>query len=245
MSKLVPKLLVSVRDASEALDALAGGADWIDMKEPLGGPLGPVSCSIAREIDIEVAGRRPLSAALGELVDWQVSESLKQLISARIGVVKLGLADCDRRDWQQQWLSTFAEIQCHGVKLAAVIYADWQEAKAPTPEAIIECAQRAGGEYLLIDTWNKSGLSTLRILGVKNLCKILLSARVCGLKTVVAGKISPEDLTVLSPLPVDVVAVRGAVCSAGRESCLEARLVKQFRNLLCSANSNCNVAIAT
>ena len=34
------KLLVSVRDAAEAIDALAGGADLIDVKEPLAGSLG-------------------------------------------------------------------------------------------------------------------------------------------------------------------------------------------------------------
>ena len=33
-------LLVSVRNAAEATEALAGGASIIDVKEPLAGPLG-------------------------------------------------------------------------------------------------------------------------------------------------------------------------------------------------------------
>ena len=35
-----PQLLVSVRDLGEAAAALAGGADLIDVKEPIRGPLG-------------------------------------------------------------------------------------------------------------------------------------------------------------------------------------------------------------
>jgi len=40
------RLLVSVRDASEARAALAGGAGIIDAKEPLNGPLGAVSSDV-------------------------------------------------------------------------------------------------------------------------------------------------------------------------------------------------------
>ena len=60
-----PRLLVSVRDADEAEEALAGGADWIDLKEPLDGPLGAVSTARAREVVQCVTGRAPTSAAAG------------------------------------------------------------------------------------------------------------------------------------------------------------------------------------
>jgi uncharacterized protein (UPF0264 family) len=232
MKNCRPKLLVSVRNASEALDVMAAGANWIDLKEPLLGPLGAVTSAVAREVASHVGGRRPLSAALGELVDWQKSGSKALLAIEGISVVKLGLAKCAGSDWQRQWLDLFGEIQVAGKQLVAVIYADWQDAGAPEPENVLECAKQAGIEYLLVDTWNKLGPSTLQILGVKNLCNILLSARRSGIKTVLAGKISCDELSILSPLPVDVVAVRGAVCSAGRDSCLEARLVKQFHDLL-------------
>jgi uncharacterized protein (UPF0264 family) len=245
MENCRPHLLVSVRNASEALDALAGGADWIDLKEPLAGPLGSVTSAVAREVEAKVGGRRPLSAALGELVDWQKSGSKELLAIEGLSVVKLGLAHCAGVDWQRQWLDLFAEIQASGKQLAAVFYADWQDAGAPVPGEILDCVRRGGGEYLLVDTWNKSGPSTLEILGVKNLCNILLSARRSGIKTVLAGKISRDELSILSRLPVDVVAVRGAVCSADRESCLEARLVKQFHDLLCSADSSCDAAMAS
>ena len=62
-----PKLLVSVRDVSEAAAALAGGADWIDLKEPFTGPLGAVDVETAEGVVECVAGRCQVSAALGEL----------------------------------------------------------------------------------------------------------------------------------------------------------------------------------
>ena len=61
------KLLVSVRSANEAEAALDGGADLIDVKEPHHGALGRTSVKVLREIAVAVAGRTPLSAALGEL----------------------------------------------------------------------------------------------------------------------------------------------------------------------------------
>jgi uncharacterized protein (UPF0264 family) len=152
-----------------------------------------------------------------------------------ISVVKIGLAQCVEIDWQNQWIELFAEIQAAKKHLAAVIYADWREAEAPAPENILECAKKTGCEYLLIDTWNKSGPSTLQILCIKNLCNILLTARKSGIKTVLAGKISCDDLSLVCSLPVDIVAVRSAVCPDSRDSRLDSQLVNRFRNLLCSA----------
>lgn len=236
MSHAVPKLLVSVRDASEAVNAVAGGADWIDLKEPLAGPLGAVSSGVAREVVAKVGGCRPLSAALGELVDWQHSSARALLEIPEIEVVKLGLAKCADSDWQNQWLKVSTEARSVGKKLAAVIYADWHEAGAPCPEEVVHTARRAGSRYLLIDTWNKSGLSTPQILGVKKLFKLLLSGRNAGFMTVLAGKIGRPEISSVSSLPVDIVAVRGAVCNAGREGHLESQLVKLFRDHLCSSS---------
>src|SRR5689334_14696969 len=63
------KLLVSVRDAAEARDAVEAGADLIDVKEPQAVSLGAAAPQIVAEIIQAVAGRRPVSVALGELID--------------------------------------------------------------------------------------------------------------------------------------------------------------------------------
>ena len=64
----MPRLLISVRNVDEAQLALAGGADLIDIKEPLRGSLGQADSSVIREIAFTIGPRAPLSAALGELL---------------------------------------------------------------------------------------------------------------------------------------------------------------------------------
>ena len=83
----IPRLLVSVRNAEEALMAVRGGADIIDVKEPSNGSLGRASVENllaiadvlklqqqhADRVRIEAV---PLSVALGEVQEWSESSSL-------------------------------------------------------------------------------------------------------------------------------------------------------------------------
>src|SRR5207248_4650901 len=84
-----PKLLVSVRNRAEAEAALAGGADLIDVKEPKRGALGAADARTLAAVVAAVAGRRPVSAALGELREtfWKGPPALPGL-----AYVKWGLA---------------------------------------------------------------------------------------------------------------------------------------------------------
>ena len=133
-----PKLLVSVRDADEARSALAGGTDWIDLKEPAAGPLGAVSLPTARQVAACLAGRRTLSAALGELVDWHTTSARQLLRVPELEHLKLGLAGCAAVDsWSKVWRKIEAQVTAAGKSLVAVVYADWQRAGAPEPEQIL------------------------------------------------------------------------------------------------------------
>ena len=80
----IPRLLVSVRNAEEALSAIRGGADIVDIKEPANGSLGRASLENLTAIAtclrdaMADAGRSgaepvPLSIALGEVEEWSSS----------------------------------------------------------------------------------------------------------------------------------------------------------------------------
>ncbi len=71
------RLLVSVKNAEEAMAALAGGADLIDAKDPAAGALGAVSLDVLRDIHSTVAGLRPVSAALGDAIDERLSSATR------------------------------------------------------------------------------------------------------------------------------------------------------------------------
>jgi len=80
----IPRLLVSVRNAEEALLAIRGGAHIVDVKEPVNGSLGRASlenlAAVAKCLTVSIAdsGRAgdepvPLSIALGEVEEWSSS----------------------------------------------------------------------------------------------------------------------------------------------------------------------------
>lgn len=232
-SSTVPQLLVSVRDVQEAEAALAGGVDWIDLKEPSAGPLAAVSVQTAREVAQVLAGRRTLSAALGELCEWAQSSAQELLTVKGIRFVKLGLAGCAQRDdWQQQWLDIATAAANANKQLVAVLYADHLLASSPTPTEIITLAQQAGSRYLLIDTFNKKAGTTFDHFTGGELENLFVAARQSNLKIVFAGSLSHELLPQLPATGVDMVAVRGAVCHGDRTGHVDAKLVARFRQAL-------------
>ncbi len=231
-----PRLLVSIRSAEELLSALTGGADWIDLKEPNDGPLAPVTRKVALETAamLTESGKAPLSAALGELRDWNQS-SLDFLTVPGVSVVKLGLAGCAiRESWQQQWETIFQESKDNDKLLAAVIYADYEQAESPTPAEVLEVASAAGCKILLIDTFDKQAGSTFAHLPQRELHEILHTAKQASMTTVLAGSLTLASIRQVPCELVDIIAVRGAVCRGERTQAVSAELVAGLRQQLTS-----------
>jgi len=242
----VPQLLVSVRSADEVLAALAGGADWIDLKEPSAGALAGVEVSVAQAAVQTLAGRRTLSAALGELRDWEGSPAQGLLEVAGIEVVKLGLAGCGQwSDWQQRWLDVAAQAAHLGKRLVAVAYADWREVGAPAPAVVVQLTQQLGGEYLLIDTYDKSQGTTFDHLSPGALESLLQTAAVAGQKVVLAGSLSPTQIERVPPVGVSMIAVRGAVCRGERTGQVATELVEGLRQSLVARFTSLESSMAT
>src|SRR5947209_3792941 len=139
------RLLVSVRDAAEAEAALAGGADLIDVKDPARGPLGRASDAALAEVVCVVAGRRPVSAALGELLsfDGELPAVAGSLAYLKAGPAGLSAAGPGR------WAERLAALG-PPARVVAVAYADWGRAGAPSPDEVCAFAlhPRAGAFIL-------------------------------------------------------------------------------------------------
>src|SRR5690349_10143177 len=91
------RLLVSVRSAGEVEAAVQGGADIVDAKEPMRGPLGAVDAAELARIAAAVPDGVPLSLALGDLATPAAAATgldLTRAIGRRPAelYVKLGLA---------------------------------------------------------------------------------------------------------------------------------------------------------
>jgi (5-formylfuran-3-yl)methyl phosphate synthase len=228
-------LLVSVRDADEARDALEAGADLIDIKEPRAGSLGAASPATIAAIVHAVASRRPLSVALGELATS--AGALKPSVDGDqflcgIQFAKLGLAGCAARPaWREDWGQKLSELPA-SVSPVAVVYADWQRAQSPQPDDVIEQGHQLGCRAMLIDTFDKRGPGLLGLGSIDDLRKRVASARAAGMLVVLGGQVTEQHLPELLPLEPDFIAVRGAVCRGDRSDRLDPCRIRKFKQQL-------------
>ena len=210
------KLLVSVRSGVEALAALAGGADVIDVKEPLHGPLGRARPEVWREVSSIITPGVPVSVALGELNEWSPTDGVEIPCAAWSGLAyaKLGLSNASK-DWVDRWRDLrhrLADLQSPGPAWVAVVYIDWQSAHAPDPDAIIGVAGAIEScRGVLFDTWDKS-----QCTGITLDWKPLVDrVRDSGRFVAVAGSLDAAAIGRLTLLAPDIFAVRGAACADG------------------------------
>lgn len=217
-----PRLLVSVRSADEALAALAGGADIIDVKEPLRGPLGMADVDSIAEVVACVAGQAPVSAALGELRDWTADSGITvspPVLPSGLTFTKLGLAgSACRADWVTNWLAVRAAFEREArrrLPWIAVAYADAVIANSPRIDDSIAAAARTGCTGVLIDTYEKSRSSVLDLLSAGDLRSLRALAHSRGLFFALAGRIGAADFRRQSIRMADIVGVRSAACTRG------------------------------
>jgi hypothetical protein len=231
----VPGLLVSVRSSAEALTALAAGADVIDVKEPDHGPLGAADPRTIGKIVLAVAGRAPVSAALGELIDLMAAHRANKFesIVGGVSLFKIGLAGCGRMpDWQTHWRTAIENLTSQITprpQPVAVAYADWQAADAPEPNDVLMAGVELGCPALLIDTWDKSAGALFDHWPADDLRAFLVRVCTRRLAVVLAGSLSGENVARAVALGPDLVAVRGAACDAGRGGVVSAARVRSLK----------------
>jgi uncharacterized protein (UPF0264 family) len=233
-------LLVSVRSAQEAETALRGGASLIDVKEPANGSLGRALDSTIAEVARTVAGRRPVSAALGELVDFWDELPPPEL---PLAYVKWGLAGYRGAEyaWRSELWSAMQQLRerqpnCRAVPVA---YADWRRAGAPQPEEVAAFAVEQAAGAFLVDTWQKDGSTLLDWLSLEAIECLVQRCRAGGVPIALAGSLGPEEIGKLLPLCPDWFAVRGAVCQGRqRNAMLDEGKVRQLAELLGVTSAN-------
>jgi uncharacterized protein (UPF0264 family) len=250
-----PGLLVSVRNPAEALAALAGGADVIDVKEPERGPLGAADVSTIAAVVLAVEGRAPVTAAMGELTD--LIGAKREPMPAGVALFKIGLSGCrSLPNWRTHWRDAMAALAepltasrraCPGginppareplvhsacPRPVAVAYADWRAAAAPEPDEVLNAAVEAGCPALLVDTWNKSAGSLFDHWPPQEVGRFLQSARKRGLLVVLAGSLAHENFMVAARLAPDLVGVRTAGCDGGRHGNVSASRIRALKQSL-------------
>jgi uncharacterized protein (UPF0264 family) len=182
------RLLVSVANAAEASAALAGGADFIDAKNPAAGPLGAVSPQMFREIEASVSGQRPVTAALGEAAgEDDIEQAARAFARAGARLVKVGFAGIV--DEERIAVLTAAAVRGASAGgsstcgVVAVAYADSDRAHSIAPDALVDVAARAGAEGLLLDTADKAGPGLRALVPSAALATFVARLHDCSLRS--------------------------------------------------------------
>jgi (5-formylfuran-3-yl)methyl phosphate synthase len=220
------KLLVSVRNVIEASDALAGGADVVDIKEPLRGPLGPADPGVWKEVCREIGDGAVVSAALGEIMTDNVEELAS--VTEGLAFAKVGLAGCaSDRDWRRRFWRA-AERLPGGVQAVPVSYGDWRPAEAPTPTEVLSLAAQLPGRLLLVDTYDKRKGTLLDHLSWSDLRELARAAELVQVRLALAGSLSQSVIIRVLALKPAYVGVRGAACEGGRDGAIDSARVKSL-----------------
>jgi uncharacterized protein (UPF0264 family) len=222
-------LLVSVRDATEAGAALAGGADLIDVKEPSRGSLGRADADTIAAVVEVVGGRVPVSAALGELGDWPTAGGAAEL-SIDLKYVKWGLSGLSTECWTNLLMNP--RLAGTRRRVAAVAYADWVRAGAPTPADVVGHAIQLKLPAMLFDTFDKDGSTLLDWMSVEEITALVRTCRDSGGKVAIAGTLTASEINRLRNVQPDWFAVRGAACDGGRAGTISERRVRSMADLV-------------
>jgi (5-formylfuran-3-yl)methyl phosphate synthase len=214
------KLLISPQNLQEAQEAIAGGADIIDVKNPKEGPLGANYPWIIKQIADATPANLEVSCTLGEAPNRPASISLAALGAASLGVdyVKVGL--CGIKTQKQavtllQNVNQAAKSFNPKIKVVAAGYADAKRAQSIDPLLVPETAFKAGVEVAMLDTAVKDGKTLFDFLSSQSLRKFIDLTHKCHLTAAVAGSLRKENLPKICLLGADIAGLRGAACMDG------------------------------
>ncbi|MFH1787950.1 MAG: (5-formylfuran-3-yl)methyl phosphate synthase [Candidatus Altiarchaeota archaeon] len=232
------KLLISPMNSVEAAEAVAGGADIIDVKNPAEGSLGANFPWVIRELREAVPEGIEVSATVGDFPNLPGSASLAALGAAVCGVdyVKVGLYGVkseDEADYFAKMVVKSVKDFNPNVSVVLAAYADYRRIGSIDFKALPDVASNAGADVVMIDTAIKDGKRLFDHAGLTELSGFVLSAHRMGLKAAFGGSILGEDFPALCDIGVDIIGVRGAACEGeDRNSHIKAAKVRALKSQL-------------
>lgn len=213
-------LLISPINTDEALEAISGGADIIDVKNPKEGSLGanfPWVIKSIREITPEDL---LVSATLGDVPykPGTVSLAAAGAVVSGADYIKVGLYGTKNYSQALEVMENVVKTVKNfndDVQVVASGYADAHRVGAINPMQIPRVAVNSGADLAMIDTAVKDGKTLFDFMDEESISKFTDETHDYGLKNALAGSIKEDQLKLLYYLGCDVVGIRGAACTGG------------------------------
>ena len=224
------KLLISPRDEEEAREAIAGGADIIDVKNPLEGSLGANFPWVIRRIREITPRELEVSAAIGDFPNKPGMAALAALGAAASGVdyVKVGLYGVNvYQDALYLAKKVVRSVKDYNPRIKVVIagYADAHRINSIDPLLIPQITSEAGADVAMVDTAIKDGVGLLDLWSLEKIESFVRDAHLMNVQVALAGSIKKEDIPIIRDLGADVLGIRGAACEESDR--LRGKIVKE------------------
>jgi len=228
-------LLVSPKDVAEAYEAIEGGADIIDVKNPPEGSLGANFPWVIKEIREATPEGRLVSAAIGDVPYKPGTVTLAALGATVSGAdyIKVGLYGT--RSYQEavdvmKNVTKAVKYVGEDKIVVAAGYADAYRIGGVDPLVIPKVARDAGCDVAMLDTAVKDGKTLFDHMSIELLKEFVEETHKYGMKCALAGSIKIEEIPMLKEIGCDIVGVRGAACTKGdrNEGRIQKDLVKEI-----------------
>lgn len=204
-------MLASVTSLREAALALQWGADIIDLKNPSEGALGALPLAAVSAIVKFVAGRKPVSATVGDLTAMEpmaLRQAVTSMAATGVDYVKAGFFPGRNLTACVEALSRPAR---DGAAIVAVLFAD-----SGVKHGLLGELALHGFTGVMLDTAVKDGRSLRDHLRIEEIRAFVQEAKARGLLTGLAGSLSEKDIPHLLPLRPDYLGFRGGLCRGGQ-----------------------------
>ena len=221
------QLLVSVTSIAEAQIALENGVDIIDLKDPAKGALGALPLNQIEAIVNFIDERKLLSATIGDLPmqPQLIFDSVGKLTNIKVDFIKIGFFPTD--DYQAT-LDSLKNITAKGVKLVAVIFAEYKYS-----ETLIRSIQQAGFNGVMLDTAQKDGNTFMYYHSAVNCKKFAKKVLDFGMSFGLAGSLRLQHVVAAKKLNPTYIGFRGGVCDENkREFSLNSDKIRAIRKAL-------------
>lgn len=219
------RFLASVTTPAEAAIVLEGGADIVDIKNPVAGVLGAAEPARVAAIVRAVAAAAPTSATIGDITldAAAIERGIVTMSGCGVDIVKVGWFGPQSAPAVTAVLAAAAQ---RGIRLVVVLFAEY----GIQLDRVVELA--AAGVYgVMLDTADKQSGGLRTKLTPEQLVAFNQRLKhynlICGL----AGSLRPTDIPALLDLQPDYLGFRGAFCRAGdRAAAVDPELVHSIRS---------------
>ena len=225
-------LMVSVQNLAEALEALNGGADIVDVKNLEEALVGSAHPRVVKEVREAVPMERHASVTLGVVPDQAGTVAMAVYTAGMLDAtsVKVGFMRTEYNTAVEILRASREALEGFETKLIGSLFADNPLYDGLDSHCMVRLAQEGKCDGFLIDTLTKDGRNLFDFLPENDLREMVFEGKEAGMSTALSGHLRIEDLDELARINPDIVGVRGAVCRKGnRKSGVHREAVAQFK----------------